>query len=41
MWGVHGFSVDDEGNLYTASVWGGRAQKFQPRPGVNPALLIQ
>ena len=41
MWGVHGFSVDDEGNLYTAEVWGGRAQKFQPRPGVNPALLIQ
>ena len=41
LWGVHGFSVDDEGNLYTGSVWGGRAQKFRPRPGVNPALLIQ
>jgi peptidylamidoglycolate lyase len=41
MWGVHGFSVDDEGNLYTAEVWGGRAQKFRPRAGVSPTLLIQ
>ena len=40
MWGVHGFSVDQEGNLYTAEVWGGRAQKFTPRPGADPALLI-
>ena len=31
MWGVHGFSVDDEGNLYTASVLG-RACAEVPAP---------
>ena len=40
MWGVHGFSIDQEGNLYTAEVWGGRPQKFAPRPGVDPAFLV-
>ncbi|MGE4657653.1 MAG: hypothetical protein AAEI08_01850, partial [Gammaproteobacteria bacterium] len=41
MWGVHGLDVDQEGNLYTAAVDGARVQKFKPRPGVNPAFLIQ
>jgi len=41
MWGVHQFSIDEEGNLYTAEVWGGRAQKFRPKAGVDPTLLIQ
>jgi hypothetical protein len=36
----HGFSVDQEGNLYVAEVGNGRAQKFRPRPGANPALLV-
>ncbi len=40
FWGVHGFSVDQEGNFYTAEVDNGRAQKFVPRPGANPAYLI-
>ena len=40
FWGVHGMSVDQEGNLYVAEVDSGRAQKFRPRPGANPALLI-
>lgn len=40
IWGVHGLSVDSEGNLYTASVFGGKAQKFRPRKGVDPAQLI-
>lgn len=40
MWGVHGFNVDNEGNLYTAEVWGGRAQKFRPKPGADRSKLI-
>ena len=37
MWGVHGFSVDSDGNVYTASVDAGGAQKLRPRKGANPA----
>jgi DNA-binding beta-propeller fold protein YncE len=40
FWGVHGFSVDQEGNFYTAEVDSGRVQKFHPRPGANPASLV-
>ena len=40
FWGVHGFSVDQEGNFYVAEVDSGRAQKFRPRAGVNPAFLV-
>jgi peptidylamidoglycolate lyase len=40
FWGVHQFSTDSEGNLYTADVHVGRAQKFRPKPGANPAHLI-
>lgn len=40
MWGVHAFSTDSEGNLYTAEVWGGRAQKFRPTRGADPLQLI-
>jgi hypothetical protein len=40
LWGVHGMSVDQEGNLYTASVDSGLFQKFTPRPGANPAYLM-
>jgi len=40
FWGVHGFSVDQEGNFYVAEVDSGRAQKFRPRPGTNPAFLV-
>jgi hypothetical protein len=40
MWGVHQFSVDQEGNLYIAEVFNGRAQKFRPRQGVNPDRLV-
>ncbi len=40
FWGVHQFSVDSAGNLYIAETFGGRAQKFIPRKGVNPSLLI-
>jgi DNA-binding beta-propeller fold protein YncE len=40
LWNVHGMSVDQEGNLYLAEVNNGRAEKFRPRAGVNPALLV-
>jgi hypothetical protein len=40
MWGVHGLSVDQEGNFYTAEVDSGRAQKYRPRAGANPAFLV-
>ena len=32
MWGVHGFSVDQDGNVYVAEVDNGGAQKYRPRP---------
>jgi DNA-binding beta-propeller fold protein YncE len=40
MWNVHGMSVDQEGNFYIAEVNNGRAQKFRPRAGVNPAFVV-
>jgi hypothetical protein len=40
FWGVHQFSVDREGNLYTADVHIGRPQKFRPKSGANKAQLI-
>jgi hypothetical protein len=40
FWGVHGFSVDQEGNFYVAEVDNGRVQKFKPRQAVNEAFLV-
>jgi sugar lactone lactonase YvrE len=40
FWGVHGLSVDSDGNFYVAEVDSGRAQKFRPRRGANPAFLV-
>ena len=40
IWGVHNFNTDSEGNLYTAEVFGGRVQKFRPKPGANPMHLM-
>ena len=40
LWGVHGFATDADGNLYTAEVRAGRAQKFTPRPAANPAFMM-
>jgi len=37
---MHGASTDQEGNLYTVEVGGGRIQKFTPRKGANPAYLV-
>jgi len=40
FWGVHQFSVDSEGSLYTADVHVGRPQKFRPKRGADPAKLV-
>jgi len=40
LWGVHGISVDQQGNLYVAEVDSGSVQKFRPRAGANPAFLV-
>ena len=40
MWGVHGMTVDQQGNFYVAEVGNGGVQKFRPRPGANPAFLM-
>jgi peptidylamidoglycolate lyase len=40
FWGVHGLSVDQEGNVYTAAVDSGGAQKFTPRKGASPQFLL-
>ena len=40
FWGVHQFSVDSEGNLYAAETFGGRTQKYRPKPGADRAKLI-
>jgi sugar lactone lactonase YvrE len=39
--GPHQISVDQNGNLYVAEVWSGRAQKFRPRTGADPSKLVQ
>jgi hypothetical protein len=39
-WGVHQISADSEGNLYGAEVFGGRTQKFVPKPNANPHDLF-
>jgi hypothetical protein len=33
-------SVDQEGNLYVAEAFGGRAEKFRPKPEADPAKVI-
>jgi DNA-binding beta-propeller fold protein YncE len=40
FWGVHGFSVDQDGNFYVAEVDSGRVQKFKPRTGANAAFMV-
>jgi hypothetical protein len=40
FWGVHQFSVDSDGNLYAAETYGGRTQKFKPKPGADRSRLI-
>ncbi|HEY3161534.1 MAG TPA: peptidyl-alpha-hydroxyglycine alpha-amidating lyase family protein [Vicinamibacterales bacterium] len=37
---MHGATVDPDGNLYIAEVGNGRLQKFVPRSGARPELLV-
>lgn len=38
--GPHSMSVDQDGNLYLAEVFGGRVQKFRPKPNADKAKLV-
>jgi len=38
--GPHSMTVDQEGNFYTAEVFGGRVQKFRPKPNADKSKLI-
>ena len=38
---VHSFTVDPDGNLYGGDNQYGRTQKFTPKPGADPELLIE
>jgi hypothetical protein len=38
--GPHQISADEEGNFYVAEVYSGRVQKFIPKPGADPSLLV-
>ncbi|MDR1990903.1 MAG: 6-bladed beta-propeller [Acidobacteriaceae bacterium] len=40
FWELHQFSVDAEGTLYAADSFGGRVQKFTPRPGADKTRLV-
>jgi hypothetical protein len=40
FWGVHGIASDPDGNFYTAAVDSGGGQKFVPRPGARPEVLV-
>ena len=40
FWGVHGMSVDEDGNFYVAEVDTGRVQKFRPRADANRDYLV-
>jgi hypothetical protein len=38
--GPHSLTVDQDGNLYLAEVFGGRVQKFRPKPGADKSKLV-
>ena len=38
-WGIHGFHMDTDGNMYWAETFAGRAQKMRPRPGADHTHL--
>ena len=40
FWELHQMSMDPDGNLYGADSFGGRTQKFKPRPGADRSKLI-
>ena len=40
FWEPHQVSVDADGNLYVADSFGGRTQKYRPRPGADRSQLL-
>ena len=40
LFGAHHLSTDSDGTLYVTEVWGGRVQKFRPKPGADPNKLV-
>ena len=40
QWGVHGLSVDQDGNFYVAEVGNGRVQKYRPRAGARFETMV-
>jgi sugar lactone lactonase YvrE len=38
--GPHSLTVDQEGNLYLAEVFGGRVQKFRPKANADKTKLV-
>jgi hypothetical protein len=40
FWEIHQLSVDSEGNLFGADSFGGRTQKFRPKPNAARSQLI-
>jgi hypothetical protein len=38
--GPHAITVDQDGNFYVAEVFGGRVQKFRPKPNADPAKMV-
>jgi hypothetical protein len=40
IWCGHQMSADTVGNLYIAECFGGRTQKFVPRPGADPRQMV-
>ncbi|MFL2547434.1 MAG: hypothetical protein ACJ0SL_08780 [Candidatus Rariloculaceae bacterium] len=40
QWGVHGMSVDQDGNFYIAEVGNGRVQKYTPRAGARAETMV-
>ncbi len=39
-WAMHQISADSDSNLYLAEVFGGRTQKYRPKPGADPTKLV-
>ena len=39
-WAPHQITADSDGNLYLSEVFGGRTQKYRPKPNADPTKLV-
>ena len=39
-WAPHQITADSDGNLYLSEVFGGRTQKYRPKPNADPTRLV-